>query len=189
MKKNKIVVLMLMAAVIASFGLYTNSLLASDEYQYSLNQYQDERRINPIFAQGNKALFGQELVPGTQKVKLDFAITLSKGIIHRNNNVEGQGNLIINESKYPIYIKEGDLEQVTTKDGNELLFGPADGYMEMDGKQVEMVMTFATMPNQNKNLISITFATPNDGIPALVFGEPFQESTDFLSSIKQESKN
>jgi len=59
----------------------------------------------------------------------------------------------------------------------------------MNGKRVEMAMTFSSMPDNNKNLISLTFATPTEGIPALVFGEPFQESANFLAKIRQVDEN
>lgn len=187
MKNQKILISFLVFAVIVSCGLFVNKILASDEYQISLSQYQDERSINPLFTEGNKALFGKELKPGTDDIKLDLSVKINKGIIHRNTNVEGIGNLVINGINYPIVLTDGDLENIKTKDGNKLLFGPADGYIEINDKKVELVMTFSIMPESKNKLISITFSTPGKGIPALVFGEPFDESTDYLTKIKQES--
>ncbi len=189
MKNNRMRTVAIAIAVITvlAFGAY--NIQARSEYSYNLSQFEHTSAAPaPAFAaEGNKALFGSDLIEEKQDMQLDIAVKLKENLIGNNVDVSGDGCLIIDDNEYPFTISEGELEQIETKSKKLYYHGWADGYIEIDGDKKEVSMGVDIMPEDDDRIITMIIDAPG-GAAALAFGEQFSEHKEYLAELSKESQ-
>ncbi len=190
MKNNRMRTVAIAIAVITvlAFGAY--NIQARSEYSYNLSQFEHTSAAPaPAFAaEGNKALFGSDLIEEKRDVQLDIGIKLKENLIGNNVDVSGDGCLIIDDNEYPFTISEGELEQIETESKRLYYTGWADGYIEIDSNNKLISMAIDIVPEDDDDVMMSMIIEAPGGSAALVFGEPFAESKEYLEKLGKESQ-
>lgn len=104
-------------------------------------------------------------------------------------NVSGNGVIKVGNDVYPFTISNiSRLKQAKLSNGNTLIWGPIDATLKNKmGKDDQMVLGLAYIPETNQNFSTLTVGTMDSGLAALTFGTDF--STDEMRKIVENWEN